>query len=96
MGKYRFEPSFYEWHLVGENGEILLNVPDGIVDDCETMDDLRFVIEDLPSQASDAVSSREDLYGIDVTRFVHDGIGEDKAVISLMENTLASHFGIIA
>lgn len=96
MKNIRFEPSYYEWHLVGEDGRILLNIPDSIVDYCETMSDLCFVIEDLPRQASDAVSCGEELYGVDVTMFVSKGIGEDKDIIELIENTLATHFGIVA
>jgi hypothetical protein len=96
MKNIRFEPGFYEWHLVGGDGKILLNIPDGIVDDCETMDDICFCIEDLPRQASDAVSCGEDLYGVDVTMFVYESIGENKDVIELIENALAAHFGITA
>lgn len=96
MNNIRFEPGFYEWHLVGGDGKILLNIPDGIVDDCETMDDICFCIEDLPRQASDAVSCGEDLYGVDVTMFVYESIGENKDVIELIENALAAHFGITA
>lgn len=96
MNNIRFIPGFYEWHLVDEKDKILLNIPDGIVDYCETMSELRFVIEDLPRQASDAVSCGEDLYGVDVTMFVYESIGENKDVIELIENTLAAHFGIVA
>lgn len=96
MKNIRFEPSYYEWHLVGEDGRILLNIPDSIVDYCETMSGLCFVIEDLPRQASDAVSCGEELYGVDVTMSVYEGIGEDKDIIELTESTLATHFGIVA
>ena len=96
MKNIRFEPGFYEWHLVGVDGKILLNIPDGIVDDCETKADLDFVIGDIPRQALRAVEEGEELYGVDVTMFVYESIGENKDVIELIENTLAAHFGITA
>ena len=96
MNNIRFEPGFYEWHLVGVDGKILLNIPDGIVDDCETKADLDFVIGDIPRQALRAVEEGEELYGVDVTMFVYESIGENKDVIELIENALAAHFGITA
>ena len=96
MKNIRLEPSYDEWHVVGEDGRIRLNIPDRIVDYCETMSDFCFVIDDLPRQASVAGSCGEELYGVDVTMFVSKGIGEDKDLLELIENTLATHFGIVA
>ena len=106
MKNIRFEPSYYEWHLVGEDGRILLNIHCNLR--FNSWNNVIYIIyntfvilpyslcEDLPRQASDAVSCGEELYGVDVTMFVYEGIGEDKDIIELIESTLATHFGIVA
>lgn len=45
MNNVRFIRGQYEWHLVDEKDNVLLNIPDGIIDDCETKADLDFVIK---------------------------------------------------
>lgn len=94
MNNVRFIPGFYEWHLVDENDCILLNIPDGIIDDCETKDDLIFVIEDIPRQALRAVEDGEELYGCDVSKYVSDI--DDDSVTKLMIDILSEYLGFTA
>ena len=94
MNNVRFIPGLYEWHLVDEKGNILLNIPDGIIDDCETKDDLDFVIGDIPRQALWAVEDGEDLYGCDVNKYVSDI--DDDSVTKLMIDTLSEFLGFTA
>ena len=94
MNNVRFIPGFYEWHLVDEKENILLNIPDGIIDDCETKDDLDFVINDISRQALRAVEEGEDLYGCCVTKYVEDI--DDGNVTKLMIDTLSDFLGLTA
>lgn len=94
MSSVRFIPGFYEWHLVDEKDNILLNIPDGIIDDCETKEDLDFVINDIPRQALRAVEEGEDLYGCCVTKYVEDI--DDDNVTKLMIDTLSDFLGLTA
>lgn len=94
MNKVRFIPGQYEWHLVDEEDNILLNIPDGIFDDCETKDDLEFVIRDIPRQALWAVEEGEELYGCDVNEYVSNI--DDDNVTKLMIDTLSEFLGFTA
>lgn len=94
MSNVRFIPGFYEWHLVDENNNILLNIPDGIFDDCKTKDDLDFVIGDIPRQALQAVEEGEELYGCDVNEYVSEI--DDDSVTKLMIDTLSNFLGFTA
>lgn len=94
MDKVRFIPGFYEWHLVDEDDNVLLNIPDGIIDDCETKADLDFVIRDIPRQALWAVEEGEELYGCDVNKYVSDI--DDESVTKLMIDTLSEYLGLTA
>lgn len=94
MNNVRFIPGQYEWHLVDEKDNILLNIPDGIIDDCETKADLDFVIGDIPRQALQAVEEGEELYGCDVRKYVSDI--DDDCVTKLMADTLSEYLGLTA
>lgn len=94
MNNIRFIPGFYEWHLVDEKDNVLLNIPDGIIDDCETKADLDFVIRDIPRQALRAVEEGEELYGCDVIKYVSDI--DDDSVTKLMIDTLSEYLGLTA
>lgn len=94
MNNIRFIPGFYEWHLVDEKDNVLLNIPDGIIDDCETKADLDFVIRDIPRQALRAVEEGEELYGCDVIKCVSDI--DDDSVTKLMIDTLSEYLGLTA
>lgn len=94
MNNIRFIPGFYEWHLVDEKDNVLLNIPDGIIDDCETKADLDFVIRDIPRQALRAVEEGEELYGCDVIKYVSDI--DDDSVTKLMIDTLSEYLGFTA
>lgn len=94
MNNIRFIPGFYEWHLVDEKDNVLLNIPDGIIDDCETKADLDFVIGDIPRQALRAVEEGEELYGCDVTKYVSDI--DDDTVTKLMADALSEYLGLTA
>ena len=94
MNNVRFIPGYYEWHLVDEKDNVLLNIPDGIIDDCETKDDLIFVIEDIPRQALQAVEEGEELYGCDVKKYV--SYIDDECVTNLMIDTLSEYLGLTA
>ncbi len=94
MNNVRFIPGYYEWHLVDEKDNVLLNIPDGIIDDCETKADLDFVIGDIPRQALQAVEEGEELYGCDVNKYVSDI--DDDCVTKLMADTLSEYLGLTA
>lgn len=94
MNNVRFIPGYYEWHLVDEKDNVLLNIPDGIIDDCETKADLDFVIGDIPRQALRAVEEGEELYGCDVSKYVSDI--DDDCVTKLMADTLSEYLGLTA
>mgnify|MGYP004465577329 CR=1 FL=1 len=94
MNNVRFIPGYYEWHLVDEKDNVLLNIPDGIIDDCETKADLDFVIRDIPRQALRAVEEGEELYGCDVSKYVSDI--DDDCVAKLMADTLSEYLGLTA
>lgn len=94
MSNVRFIPVFYEWHLVDEDNNIILNIPDGLFDDCETKDDLDFVIGDIPRQALQAVEEGEYLYGCDVNKYASDI--DDGDVTQLMVDTLSEYYGLPA
>lgn len=94
MNNVRFIPGYYEWHLVDEKDNVLLNIPDGIIDDCETKADLDFVIGDIPRQALRAVEEGEELYGCDVSKYVSDI--DDDNVTKLMIDTLSEFLGLTA
>lgn len=94
MNNVRFIPGQYEWHLVDEKDNVLLNIPDGIIDDCETKADLDFVIGDIPRQALRAVEEGEELYGCDVSKYVSDI--DDDLVTKLMADTLSEYLGLTA
>lgn len=94
MNNVRFIPGYYEWHLVDEKDNVLLNIPDGIIDDCETKADLDFVIRDIPRQALRAVEEGEELYGCDVSKYVSDI--DDDGVTKLMADTLSEYLGLTA
>ena len=94
MNNVRFIPGYYEWHLVDEKDNVLLNIPDGIIDDCETKADLDFVIRDIPRQALRAVEEGEELYGCDVSKYVSDI--DDDCVTKLMADTLSEYLGLTA
>ena len=94
MNNVRFIPGQYEWHLVDEKDKVLLNIPDGIFDDCETKADLDFVIRDIPRQALQAVEEGEELYGCDVNKYVSDI--DDACVTKLMIDTLSEFLGLTA
>lgn len=94
MNNVRFIPGYYEWHLVDEKDNVLLNIPDGIIDDCETKADLDFVIRDIPRQALRAVEEGEELYGLDVSKYVSDI--DDDCVTKLMADTLSEYLGLTA
>ena len=94
MNNVRFIPGQYEWHLVDEKDNVLLNIPDGIIDDCETKADLDFVIGDIPRQALRAVEEGEELYGCDVSKYVSDI--DDNCVTKLMADTLSEYLGLTA
>lgn len=94
MNNVRFIPGYYEWHLVDEKDNVLLNIPDGIIDDCETKADLDFVIGDIPRQALRAVEEGEELYGCDVSKYASDI--DDDNVTKLMIDTLSEFLGLTA
>lgn len=94
MSNVRFIPGFYEWHLVDEEGNVLLNIPDDLINDCETKDDLDFIIEDIPRQALMAVEEGEELYGCDVNKYVDDI--DDDDVTQLMIDTMSEYYGLTA
>lgn len=94
MSNVRFIPGFYEWHLVDEEGNVLLNIPDDLINDCETKDDLDFIIEDIPRQALMAVEEGEELYGCDVNKYVEDI--DDDDVTQLMIDTMSEYYGLTA
>ena len=94
MNNVRFIPGYYEWHLVDDKDNVLLNIPDGIIDDCETKADLDFVIEDIQIQALRAVEEGEELYGCDVRKYVSDI--DDDCVTKLMADTLSEYLGLTA
>lgn len=94
MSNVKFIQGFYEWHLVDEEGNVLLNIPDDLINDCETKDDLDFIIEDIPRQALMAVEEGEELYGCDVNKYVDD-IDNDN-VTKLMIDTLSEFLGLTA
>jgi hypothetical protein len=94
MSNVRFIPGQYEWHLVDEKDNVLLNIPDGIIDDCETKDDLDFVIRDIPRQALLATEEGEEFYGCDVSKYVSDI--DDDSVTKLMIDTLSEYLGLTA
>lgn len=94
MNNVRFIPGYYEWHLVDEKDNVLLNIPDGIIDDCETKADLDFVIGDIPRQALRAVEEGEELYECDVSKYVSDI--DDDCVTKLMIDTISEYLGLTA
>lgn len=94
MSNVRFIPGFYEWHLVDEDDNVLLNIPDDIIDDCETKDDLDFVIREISWYALWSVEAGEELYGCDVNEYV-DNI-DDESVTKLMIDTLSEFLGFTA
>ncbi len=94
MNNVRFIPGQYEWHLVDEKDNVLLNIPDDFIYDCETKADLDFVIEDIPRQALQAVEEGEELYGCDVNKYVSDI--DDDCVTKLMIDTLSEYLGFTA
>ena len=81
MNNVRFIPGHYEWHLVDEKDNVLLNIPD-------------FVIRDIPRQALRAVEEGEELYGCDVNKYVSDI--DDDCVTKLMIDTLSEFLGLTA
>lgn len=90
----RFIPEQYEWHLVDEKDNVLLNIPDDFIYDCETKADLDFIIGDIPRQALRAVEEGEELYGCDVNKYVSDI--DDECVTKLMIDTLSEYLGFTA
>lgn len=94
MSNVRFITGQYEWHLVDEKDNVLLNIPDGIFDDCETKGDLVCAIEDIPRQALWAVEEGEELYGCDVNEYVRNI--DDDNVTKLMIDTLSEFLGFTA
>ena len=94
MNNLRFIQVYYEWHIVDDKDNVLLNIPDGIIDDCETKADLDFVIGDIPRQASRAFEEGEELYGCDVSKYVSDI--DDDCVTKLMADTLSEYLGLTA
>lgn len=94
MNNVRFIPGQYEWHLVDEKDNVLLNIPDDFIYDCETKADLDFVIGDIPRQALQAVEEGEELYGCDVNKYVSDI--DDECVTKLMIDTLSEYLGFTA
>lgn len=94
MNNVRFIPGYYEWHLIDEKDNVILNIPDGIIDDCETKADLYFVLGDITRQALLAVEEGEELYGCDVNKYVSDI--DDECVTKLMIDILSEYLGLTA
>ena len=94
MNNVRFIPGQYEWHLVDEKDNVLLNIPDDFIYDCETKADLAFVIGDIPRQALQAVEEGEELYGCDVNKYVSEI--DDECVTKLMIDTLSEYLWFTA
>ena len=94
MNNVRFIPGQYEWHLVDEKDNVLLNIPDDFIYDCETKADLDFVIGDIPRQALQAVEEGEELYGCDVNKYGSEI--DDECVTKLMIDTLSEYLGFTA
>lgn len=94
MNNVRFIPGYYEWHLVDGKDNVLINIPDGIIDDCETKEDLDFVIRDIQRQALRAVEEGEELYGCDVNKYVIDI--DDECVTNLMIDAISEYLGLTA
>ena len=72
MNNVRFIQGQYEWHLVDEKDNVLLNIPDDVIYDCETKADFDFVIVAIPRHPLRPVEEGEELYGCDVNKYVSD------------------------
>ena len=53
--KVRLEVGYYEWHLVDENGKILLNITDTDIDYTKTAKELLEAIDNVWEEAYDAI-----------------------------------------
>lgn len=51
MSNIKFILGLGEWHLVDEDDNVLLNIPDDFIDDCETKDDVDFTVKEISWQA---------------------------------------------
>ena len=64
MKKVKLEPGYYEWHLVDENGNILLNITDTDIDYTETAKELLEAIDNVWEEAYDAIDRNIEFNGI--------------------------------
>lgn len=62
--KVRLEVGYYEWHLVDENGKILLNITDTDIDYTKTAKELLEAIDNVWEEAYDAVDRNIEFNGI--------------------------------
>lgn len=65
---YYFVPGYYEWHLIDENGKILLNVVDPLDDlcECDSYEDVLNWCESLYLEAYKHYEQNEDFNGIQI------------------------------
>ena len=64
MKKVKLEPGYYEWHLVDENGNILLNITDTDIDYTETAKELLEAIDNVWEEAYDAIDGGKEFNGV--------------------------------
>ena len=64
MKKVKLEPGYYEWHLVDENGNILLNITDTDIDYTKTAKELLEAIDNVWEEAYDALDRNIEFNGI--------------------------------
>lgn len=62
--KVRLEAGYYEWHLVAEGGNILLNITDTDIDYTNTAKELLEAIDNVWEEAYDAVDRNIEFNGI--------------------------------
>lgn len=70
MGRVKLEPGYYEWHLVDENGNVLLNITDSDIEDCVDYGDFWNKTVDMFESAEIAHDNGEELNGVDMTDIV--------------------------
>lgn len=66
---YKFVPSYWEWHLLDDNGQIILNIPDpydGNLIECKTYEDVLKLCEDWYLEAYKHYEDGEDFNGVKV------------------------------
>lgn len=86
MKELRLKACYYEWHLVDEEGKVLLNITDTDIDNCETAKEVLEVIDNIWEEALEKISRNEKFNGVK-TEYLDD---DWKFIVA---KRLFEHFG---